>query len=127
MAGKRSAAPRDDQSPVVRGRARAVPPPRAASLDLLIHGRTRLAIISSLAVNPKLTFNELKAVTEATDGNLSVHAHKLEEAGYVTCTKGFDGRLPKTEYRLTDAGRRALRQYLDHMEAIIKHARSKRR
>jgi DNA-binding PadR family transcriptional regulator len=126
MAGKRSAVPRDDEAPVVRSRARAVPP-SAADLDLLIHGRTRLAIISSLAVNPKLTFNELKAITEATDGNLSVHAHKLEEAGYVTCTKGFDGRLPKTEYRLTDAGRRALRQYLDHMEAIIKHARSKRR
>jgi DNA-binding PadR family transcriptional regulator len=92
-----------------------------------VHDRTRLAIVSALAVNPTLSFNELKAMTETTDGNLSVHARKLEEAGYLTCTKGFEGRVPKTEFALTDAGRRALQKYLDHMEAIIKHARSKAR
>ena len=127
MAGRRASAARADQVPASRGQARTPAPARAVALDLLIHGRTRLAIISSLAVNPTLTFNELKALTETTDGNLSVHARKLEEAGYVSCTKGFEGRLPKSEFRLTDAGRRALQQYLNHMEAIIKHARSKGR
>src|SRR4051812_4462264 len=122
MAAKRSEAARVDQESSGR-RAPVSVPVRAAELDQLIHGQTRLAIISSLAVNQTLTFNELKALTDTTDGNLSVHARKLEEAGYVTCTKGFDGRLPKTEFRLTDAGRRALQKYLDHMEAIIKHAR----
>jgi DNA-binding MarR family transcriptional regulator len=91
----------------------------ATSLDRLIHERTRLAIVSALAVNPSLTFNELKQLLRATDGNLSVHARKLEDAGYIACTKSFAGRLPKTEYRLTAAGRRALEKYLDHMEAII--------
>jgi len=100
---------------------------RAADLDRLVHDRTRLAIVSALAVNPQLTFNELKTLTGTTDGNLSVHARKLEEAGYVACTKGFDGRLPKTEFSLTASGRRALQKYLDHMEAIIKHARAKGR
>jgi DNA-binding MarR family transcriptional regulator len=88
-----------------------------------VHDRTRLAIVSALAVNPTLSFTELKALTETTDGNLSVHARKLEEAGYVTCTKGYEGRLPRTEFSLTEAGRRALQKYLDHMEAIIRHAR----
>jgi DNA-binding MarR family transcriptional regulator len=91
----------------------------AASLDRLIHERTRLGIVSALAVNPSLTFNELKQLLRATDGNLSVHARKLEDAGYIGCTKSFAGRLPKTEYRLTAAGRRALEKYLDHMEALI--------
>jgi DNA-binding transcriptional ArsR family regulator len=100
---------------------------RPADLDRLIHDRTRLAIISALAVNDSLTFTELKAMTETTDGNLSVHARKLEDAGYVRCTKGFEGRLPRTEFALTDAGRTALRRYLDHMEAIIRHARPKSR
>jgi len=89
------------------------------NLDRLIHERTRLAIISALAVNTSLTFNELKELLGASDGNLSVHARKLEDAGYVACTKSFAGRVPKTEYRLTAAGRRALEKYLNHMEALI--------
>jgi len=95
----------------------------APDLDRLIHERARLAIVSTLAVNDKLTFNELKALLGITDGNLSVHARKLEEAGYVACRKSFEGRLPKTEYRLTPAGRRALERYLDHMEALIRSMR----
>jgi DNA-binding transcriptional ArsR family regulator len=95
------------------------PEASATSLDRIIHERMRLAIVSALAVNDSLTFNDLKRLLETTDGNLSVHARKLEEAGYVTCEKYFDGRTPKTEYRLTAPGRRALERYLDHMEAII--------
>jgi DNA-binding transcriptional ArsR family regulator len=95
----------------------------ATNLDRLIHERTRLAIVSSLAVNPSLTFNELKQLLSATDGNVSVHARKLEDAGYLTCTKSFSGRMPKTEFRLTVAGRRALEKYLDHMEALIRATR----
>jgi DNA-binding MarR family transcriptional regulator len=91
----------------------------AVNLDRVIHERTRLAIISALAVNESLTFNELKHLLRVTDGNLSVHARKLEDAGYVGCTKSFAGRVPKTEYRLMPAGRRALEKYLDHMEALI--------
>jgi DNA-binding transcriptional ArsR family regulator len=99
---------------------------RAVNLDRLIHDRTRLAIISALAASSTLTFTELKTLLDLSDGNLSVHARKLEDAGYVTCTKGFEGRLPKTQFSLTEAGHRALRQYLDHMEAIIKHARTRK-
>ena len=99
---------------------------RAASLDRLMHDRTRLAIVTALSVNPALSFTELKGITQTTDGNLSVHARKLEDAGYVLCTKGFEGRLPRTEFSLTDAGRRAFKKYLDHMEAIIQHARGKK-
>lgn len=99
------------------------PESSAVHLDRLIHERTRLAIVSALAVNASLTFNELKQLLGATDGNLSVHARKLEEAGYVACTKSFAGRVPKTEYRLTAAGRRALEKYLDHMEALIRATR----
>lgn len=95
----------------------------AASLDRLIHERMRLGIVSALAVNRSLTFNELKTLLKTTDGNLSVHARKLEEAGYIVCTKSFEGRLPKTEYRLAAAGRRALERYLDHMEALIRATR----
>jgi DNA-binding HxlR family transcriptional regulator len=95
----------------------------ASDLDRLIHERTRLAIVSALAVNTCLAFNELKQLVRATDGNLSVHARKLEDAGYVTCTKSFAGRLPKTEYRLSAAGRRALEKYLNHMEALIQATR----
>jgi DNA-binding transcriptional ArsR family regulator len=95
----------------------------ATNFDRLIHERTRLAIVSALAVNTSLTFNELKQLLSATDGNLSVHARKLEDAGYITCTKSFAGRLPKTEYRLAAAGRRALEKYLDHMEALIRATR----
>ena len=94
-----------------------------ADLDRLIHERIRLGIVSALAVNRSLTFNELKALLKTTDGNLSVHARKLEEADYIVCTKSFDGRLPKTEYRLTAAGRRALERYLNHMEALIRATR----
>jgi len=104
-------------------RARAGASPRTAELDRLIHERVRLGIVSALAVNDSLSFNELKALLKTTDGNLSVHARKLEEASYVTCTKSFEGRIPKTEYRLTGAGRRALEHYLDHMEALIRVTR----
>jgi DNA-binding transcriptional ArsR family regulator len=98
--------------------------PRAAlDLDRLIHERIRLGIVSALAVNDHLSFNDLKKLLKTTDGNLSVHARKLEEAGYVTCAKYFEGRLPKTEFRLTLPGRRALERYLDHMEAIIQATR----
>jgi DNA-binding MarR family transcriptional regulator len=88
-------------------------------LDRLIHERMRLGIVSALAANDALTFNELKKLLQTTDGNLSVHARKLEEANYIACTKSFQGRMPKTEYRLTDAGRKALEKYLNHMEALI--------
>ena len=93
-------------------------------LDRLIHERLRLGIVSALAVNERLTFNDLKGLLQTTDGNLSVHARKLEDAEYITCEKSFDGRVPRTEYRLTAAGRRALEKYLVHMEAIIKAARN---
>ncbi|HVH66246.1 MAG TPA: transcriptional regulator [Gemmatimonadales bacterium] len=95
----------------------------AAELDRLIHERVRLGIVSALAVNDVLSFNELKALLHTTDGNLSVHARRLEQAAYVTCTKSFAGRIPKTEYRLTALGRRALERYLDHMEALIRATR----
>ena len=98
---------------------------RTAQLDRLIHDRTRLGIISALAVNDSLSFSELKKLLQATDGNLSVHARKLEEAGYVSCTKSFEGRVPKTTYRLSAAGRRAFERYLNHMESLIKAAREK--
>ena len=94
------------------------------ALDRLIHERVRLGILSALAVNDSLAFNDLKRLMKTTDGNLSVHARKLEEADYVQCTKSFDGRLPKTEYRITASGRRALEKYLDHMEALIKATRN---
>ena len=108
--------------PSARGRAQEGGPP---NLDRLIHERIRLGIVSALAVNESLTFNELKALLKTTDGNLSVHARKLEEANYLSCTKSFSGRLPKTEYRLTAAGRRALERYLDHMEALIRATRER--
>ena len=91
--------------------------------DRVIHEKTRLAIVSSLAVNQTLTFNELKSILKTTDGNVSVHARKLEEAGYLSCKKSFEGRMPRTEYSLTAPGRRALEKYLAHMEALIKVAR----
>jgi DNA-binding MarR family transcriptional regulator len=97
----------------------------APQLDRLIHERLRLGILSALSVNDSLTFNELKKLLDTTDGNLSVHARKLEEAGYVGCTKSFEGRMPRTDYRLTTGGRRALERYLDHMEALIHAMREK--
>lgn len=95
------------------------------ALDRLIHERLRLGIVSALAVNESLTFNELKRLMQTTDGNLSVHARKLEDAGYVTCTKSFEGRMPKSEYRISVIGRRALERYLDHMEALIRATRER--
>jgi DNA-binding HxlR family transcriptional regulator len=95
----------------------------APGLDRLIHERMRLGIVSALAANESLTFNDLKGLMNTTDGNLSVHARKLEEGGYIACTKSFEGRLPKTEYKLTVAGRRALENYLSHMETIIHQMR----
>jgi DNA-binding transcriptional ArsR family regulator len=92
-------------------------------LDRLIHERMRLGIVSSLAVNDGLSFNDLKKILKASDGNLSVHARKLEDAGYITCKKSFEGRVPHTVYRLTPDGRRALERYLEHMEAIIQATR----
>lgn len=97
----------------------------ALALDRLIHERLRLGIVSALAVNESLTFNELKRLLETTDGNLSVHARKLEDAAYVTCKKSFEGRVPRTEYRLTATGRGALERYLDHMEALIRATRER--
>lgn len=101
----------DDSSPV--------------ELDRLIHERLRLGIVSALAVNESLSFNELKTLLKTSDGNLSVHARKLEEAEYITCEKYFEGRVPKTEYKLTPAGKQALERYLDHMEAIIQAMRDR--
>ena len=92
-------------------------------LDRLIHERLRLGIVSALAVNERLTFNDLKRLLQTTDGNLSVHARKLEDAQYIGCDKTFEGRVPRTEYRLTAAGRRAFEKYLSHMEALIKAVR----
>lgn len=106
----------------VQGRATTK---ESRELDALIHHRMRLGIVSALAANESLTFNELKSLLKTTDGNLSVHARKLEEADYVTCTKSFEGRRPKTEFRLAAAGRRALQRYLDHMEALIRATRGK--
>jgi DNA-binding MarR family transcriptional regulator len=111
----------DSSLRAVRGNAEAVAP----DLDRLIHERMRLGIVSALAVNDSLTFNQLKALLRTTDGNLSVHARRLEEADYIACTKSFDGRLPKTEFRLTVAGRRALERYLNHMEALIQATRER--
>src|SRR6266568_4919585 len=97
----------------------------APKLDKLVHERLRLGMLSALSVNETLTFNELKKLLDTTDGNLSVHARKLEEAGYVGCAKSFEGRMPRTDYKLTAAGRRALERYLDHMEALIQAMRDR--
>ncbi|HEY8309784.1 MAG TPA: transcriptional regulator [Gemmatimonadaceae bacterium] len=96
-----------------------------AALDRLIHERLRLGIVSALAVNDVLSFNELKTLMHTTDGNLSVHARKLEDARYITCTKTFEGRVPHTQYSLTATGRSALARYLDHMEALIRATRDR--
>ena len=98
---------------------------RATSLDRLIHERLRLGISSALAANESVTFSDLKNLMDTTDGNLSVHARKLEDAGYVAVTKSFDGRVPRTEYKLTATGRRALEGYLSHMEALVKQMRGR--
>ena len=120
MAGKLNAVRRDrDKRPVLEAVG------DASKFDRLVHERLRLGILSVLTVNQSLTFIELKKLLDTSDGNLSVHARKLEEAGYVDCTKSFEGRMPHTEYRLTAAGRRALDRYLDHMEALIHAMREK--
>ena len=125
--GKRATA-RSEAKPRQSARLSAVAgeaAPRASlALDRLIHERVRLAIVSSLAVNESLTFNELKHLLGATDGNLSVHARRLEEAGYVECLKSFDGRVPRTEFRLSQVGREALERYLAHMEGLIRSTRA---
>jgi len=129
---KHSAVPKDGQRDsktsralrTVRGGGKASDE-SPLSLDRLIHERLRLGIVSALAVNDSLSFNDLKRLMKTTDGNLSVHARKLEEAHYVTCNKSFEGRVPKTSYSLTPLGRRALERYLDHMEALIRATRDR--
>lgn len=129
--GRQSALPQQPRKPRLSGGGlREVgglvkPEAGAESLDRLIHERMRLGIVSALAANESLTFNDLKKLLKTTDGNLSVHARKLEEAGYIDCTKSFQGRLPKTEYRLSAKGRQALGRYLDHMEALIRAMRER--
>jgi len=128
---KQGAVPKDGQRAdsktpralrTVRGKATDESP---LGLDRLIHERLRLGIVSALAVNASLSFNDLKRLMKTTDGNLSVHARKLEEAHYITCDKSFEGRVPKTSYSLTSQGRRALERYLDHMEALIRATRDR--
>ena len=117
-AGRYAAAP-------VPAPASSPAPATPAELDRLVHERVRLGILSALAARTSATFTDLKALLNATDGNVSVHARKLEEAGYIECTKSFDGRVPRTEYRITADGRAALDRYLDHMEALIRAARGR--
>lgn len=125
MAKQSTAKQERKQDSDVNARAAVVKQKSAApNLDRLIHERLRLGIISALAANESLTFSDLKSLMNTTDGNLSVHARKLEEAGYISCTKYFEGRLPKTAYKLTPAGRSALENYLGHMEALIKQMRN---
>jgi DNA-binding MarR family transcriptional regulator len=125
MAGKQNTARREKEKKPHLAPSPLPPELTAPKLDRLIHERLRLGILSALSVNESLTFIELKKLLDTTDGNLSVHARKLEEAGYVTCTKTFAGRIPKSDYRLAAAGRRALDRYLDHMEALIQAMREK--
>ena len=113
-------------APLLRDKPRVRVPavaPELPELDRLIHERIRLGIVSALATNESLSFNDLKRVLKTTDGNLSVHARKLEEAQYISCVKFFEGRVPRTEYRLTSTGRRALAEYLDQMEEWIRVTR----
>jgi DNA-binding transcriptional ArsR family regulator len=125
MAAKQSAVRKERERKPQLAPAPLPPELTAPKLDRLIHERLRLGILSALSVNESLTFIELKKLLDATDGNLSVHARKLEEAGYITCTKTFEGRIPKSDFRLAAAGRRALDRYLDHMEALIQAMREK--
>ena len=122
MARRASAATRKPSAAVAPSGLQAIDGDDSTPLALeqLIHERVRLAIVSALAVHQTLTFNELKTLLETTDGNLSVHARKLEDAKYISCRKGFEGRIPRTEYRLTASGRQALERYLAHMEALIR-------
>jgi len=118
-----------NRQPVASRQPRANQEPRAprheaTNLDRVIHERMRLAIVSALAVNDTLTFNDLKRLLDTTDGNLSVHARKLEDAHYIACEKSFEGRMPKTEFKLTAAGRKAFEKYIAHMEALIRNVKS---
>jgi DNA-binding MarR family transcriptional regulator len=126
MPGKQNTARRERERRVP-ALAEASPPSAAGptKLDRLVHERLRLGILGALAVNETLTFNELKKLLDTTDGNLSVHARKLEDAGYLSVSKSFEGRMPRTEYKLTASGKRALERYLDHMEALV-HAMRER-
>src|SRR5437660_4671737 len=124
MAAKSATARKSEIKSEIRNQKSEIPQRSPLELDRLIHERLRLGIVSALAVNDRLTFNDLKHQLRSTDGNLSVHARKLEDAQYIAVEKSFEGRLPHTEYRLTPAGRRALEKYLAHMEAIIKAARN---
>ncbi|MGQ0712315.1 MAG: winged helix-turn-helix domain-containing protein [Gemmatimonadaceae bacterium] len=130
MVAKPNPASRDEPRPATGERLRSVKGQSAdtdtLALDRLIHERIRLGIVSALAVNETLSFNDLKQLLRTTDGNLSVHARKLEDAGYIACTKSFDGRVPHTEYRITSTGRRVLEKYLAHMEALIRATREPR-
>lgn len=121
----RNSSVRKETNPVEKPRVEPRVSAPVPDLDRLIHERLRLGIISALAANESLTFNELKKLLQTTDGNLSVHARKLEEASYISCNKSFEGRVPRTEYRLTAEGRRALEKYLDHMEALISAMRER--
>lgn len=114
---------RQDRSPESKPRARKAQGGEPPELDRIIHERLRLGILSALAVNTSLTFNELKKLLQTSDGNLSVHARKLEEAEYIACEKSFAGRVPKTQYRMTSAGKKALERYLDEMEELIRTTR----
>jgi len=122
----------NQQSPAGSRQSKGTPPepratsaePRATTLDRVIHERMRLAIVSALAVNDTLSFNDLKRLLQTTDGNLSVHARKLEDAHYIACEKSFQGRMPKTEFKLTAAGRKAFEKYIAHMEALIRNVKS---
>src|SRR5580704_17275995 len=122
MVAKSNALRREKAGPQSVGGRQAA---SASDLDRLIHEIMRLGIVSALAVNESLTFNDLKKLLNTTDGNISVHARKLEDAQYIACSKSFEGRVPKTEYRLTAAGRRALERYLNHMEALIRATRER--
>lgn len=129
MAKPQRKRPAEPQSKDARGSLQTVPGRAPAdgplAFDRLIHERLRLGILSALAVNEALSFNDLKKLMQTTDGNLSVHARKLEDANYIACSKSFEGRMPKTEYTLTASGRRALERYLDHMEALIRATRER--
>jgi len=129
---RRRQAVTSQQSPAGSRQSKGTPPepratsaePRATTLDRVIHERMRLAIVSALAVNDTLSFNDLKRLLQTTDGNLSVHARKLEDAHYIACEKSFQGRMPKTEFKLTAAGRKAFEKYIAHMEALIRNVKS---
>jgi DNA-binding HxlR family transcriptional regulator len=131
MAGKSGAIKRSEPAAPISGKAHSKPVsvPRSphghenAGFDRLIYERVRLGIMSALAMNEQLSFNELKSLFDVSDGNLSAHARKLEEAGYVVCTKSFEARRPKSEYRITPTGKKALLRYLEHIEAVIKATR----